>query len=485
MTVEQLASRAPWSVQRAWENESLLPERLYRPTLAASDPLSLRAALDALSTSAISVPDGLLPITFVDDWSFACLVLDENNDFGWHVGQVIRWHLDDIDRRHQGALLDTDVELYLDSIVTEFDQELWKIGYRGITKVAQDYQRKFVDPQITPKSHDLRPFQLACQNVIIGLAAFKRQVSIDGEAVPYWLTCEAPHVATYEGPRALSALLLCDAFQSGGTMEISFAAHPEHSVPASLRRYARTLGINLGVEISGGKSISPREARALFVAVTPMPQDLRKRFHLLLEDGVVSAERLCYALLAAVWSAASLDFLAACSSGKRLQSILTGGADVFDRPNRAAEMELTRAAVLFDIFIKRVDAKDVAASVDGQAVRLFEDTKNGVDWHVHDDLGAVEVMNIPAGHLPWHPSATSEGRIIVLPRAHPVRDDFELAQRLAAGSLMGGAPAAVLTSAGSRAEDLGEIAVLKCPVRLAEIDLQIERSLQSLTLGRA
>lgn len=48
-----------------------------------------------------------------------------------------------------------------------------------------------------------------------------------------------------------------------------------------------------------------------------------------------------------------------------------------------------------------------------------------------------------------------------------------------------GAPVAMLTSAGSSAEDCGPIPVLKCPIRLAEIDLQIERSLVSSTLGRA
>lgn len=484
-TAERLASIAPSGLQRAWGDQSRLAERLYRPMPADDDPLSLQAAVDALSASAISPPDSLLPITFVDDWSFACLALDSDDDFGWRAGHVVRWHLDDIDRRHQGALIDTDVNLYLDSIASEFDEETWDRGYRGVTKFAQEYQKRFVEPQITPKSHDLRPFQLACQNVIIGLAAFKRNVSIDGSSAPYWLTCDAPHVATNEGVRALSALLLCDAFQSGGTMEISFADHAERRVPASLRRYGRTLGIELGAEIAGGRSISPAEARALFMAVTPMPADLRARCRRLVESGMVSTERLCYTLLAAVWSTVALDFLAACAGGERLQSVLSGGSDVFDRPNRVAEMELARAAVILDTFVKRVDAKDVAAPDGGQAVRLFEDTTNGVEWRVHGGIGAVEILNVPAGRLPWHPAVVSSGRVIVLPRAHPIGDDFDLAQRLATGSLAGGAPVALLTSAGVHVEDRGEIAVLKCPIRLDEIDLQIERSLVSSTLGRA
>lgn len=475
----------PPALQRWWSNTSSgLADILYRPDALGMDGLSLEGALGALSESAMPVPDGLIPVTFVDDWSLGCLATADSDGYGWSAGDIVRWHLDSIDPRFQGALLDVDLDQYISSLLNELGPA-WDKGYKGIIRLSGKYRDDFVEQQVKPKAHDLRPFQLACQNVIIGLAAFKQDFRIDGEAVPYWLTCEAPHVATYEGSRALAALLLCDAFQSGGTMEISFADHAERKVPASLRRYARTLGIRLGAEIGGGRSISPGEARALFMAVTPMPPDLREQCRLLVDSGMVSTERLCYTLLAAVWSAVGLHFLAACASGERLRSILTGGADVFDRRNRAAEMELARAAVILDTFIRRVDAKDAASSGGGQAARLFEDTTNGVEWRLHGDLGAVEVLNVPAGRLPWHSTAASGGRVIVLPRPHPIGDDFDLARRLATESVANGAPVVVLTAAGSTAEDRDDIAVLKCPVRLAEMDLEIERSLLASTLGRA
>lgn len=475
----------PISLQRWWSDRTPgLDALLYRPDAGSLPGLSLDNATTELRNSALSAPDHLVPVSFVDDWSLACLATSDDSDYGWSAGHVVRWHLDGIDPCHQGALLDTDIDSFVPSLLEEFGPA-WSKGYRGMMKLSKRYQQEFVEPQVTPKAHDLRPFQLACQNVIIGLAAFKQQVSIDGEAAPYWLTCEAPHVATYEGSRTLSALLLCDAFQSGGTMEVTFADHAEGKVPASLRRFARTRGIKLGAEIAGGQSISPSEARALFLAVTPMPADLHERCERLIRSGAVSAERMCYTLLSAVWSAASLDFLAACASGERLQSILSGGSDVFDRPNRVPEMELARAAVLLDTFIRRVDAKDTATSTDGKAVRLFEDTTHGVTWRVLDHVAAVDVTGLEPGAVPWHPSLTATGRLLLLPRPHPIRDDFELARRLAASDIAGGAPVAVLTSMGSPATDDGEIAVLKCPVRLAEIDLQVERSLLSSTLGRA
>ena len=97
-----------------------------------------------------------------------------------------------------------------------------------------------------------------------------------------------PHVATHEANRALAALTLCDAFQNGGTMEIRFDrdarfmqdgkpityhGHPEKAVPASLRRFGRTVGVTLGAE--DPRAITPAEARELFLAITPMPAELR------------------------------------------------------------------------------------------------------------------------------------------------------------------------------------------------------------------
>ena len=226
-------------------------------------PMSFAAAVHTLLTSVIEVPDGLLPITYVDDRSLACLTVRDEQSFGWAPGLVIRWHLDDIPVRHQARVLDTGLDSYIDSLAVETGAA-WQKGLDGMAKLSTEYQAEFVVPEITPKAHHRRPFQLACQNVIIGLAAFQYDARIDGTSVAHWLTCDVPHVATSEGSRALAALLLCDAFQSGGTMEIDFSHHPEQAVPASLRRFGRTVGIPLGAETPGGASISPAEARELF-----------------------------------------------------------------------------------------------------------------------------------------------------------------------------------------------------------------------------
>lgn len=442
-------------------------------------PMSFAAAVHTLLTSVIEVPDGLLPITYVDDRSLACLTVGDELPFGWEPGSVIRWHLDDIPVRHQARVLDTGLDSYIDSLVVETGAA-WQKGLDGMAKLSTEYQAEFVVPEITPKAHHRRPFQLACQNVIIGLAAFQYDARIDGTSVAHWLTCDVPHVATSEGSRALAALLLCDAFQSGGTMEIDFSHHPEQAVPASLRRFGRTVGIPLGAETPGGASISPAEARELFWQVTPMPDALRRRARVLVDNGLLSIERLCYSLLAPIWSPAALDFLVAVAAPERLRAILEGGTDPRNE-SASIERALMRSALLLETYLRRLDAKDSAAAGDGYEQRLFEDTTHGIRWSVLEQAGAVIVEGFPAGPVPWVRDLESDGRIAILPRAHVSPLDLDAMAQVEAQH---GIPARVVIAQDAFVGPEPK-AIVQAPARLAEFDARIERNLVASRLGRS
>lgn len=478
---ERLDVELPDSLIRLWSRPPKLGSRLYDLKARDGARTSLDAARAALASSRHSVPPGLVPITYVDDRSLACVVCrPKGADPMGAVGSVVRWHLDDIPEDCQGATLDLDAESYATSLVEELGRA-WQLGYDGIARVASRYQAQFVSKGVTPKAHSLRPFQLACQNVVIGLAAMRHDAVIDALSIEYWQTCEVPHVATNEGNRTLSALMLCDAFQAGGTMEISFANHPEHRVPAALRRYGRTLGIDLGTEIKGGASISPSEARQLFLAVTPMSDGLREVATETIESGIVSVERLCYSLLSPIWPAIELEFILRCSN--RAASILEGGADVEDRDARLAELEVARAAAMVGTFYRRLDSKDGAGAGGAGTARIFEDTSHGVTWRVIGDHGAVEFSGVPAGPLPWLSEVdrgvdAERGRLVVLPRPHPIAEDLRTVAGLGAD-----APALLAVPQGAGATL--DAPFLVCPDRLSELDARVIRNLETSQLVRA
>ncbi|WP_375404847.1 hypothetical protein [uncultured Amnibacterium sp.] len=473
-----LAASAPPELWEIWDRADVLPDRLYRPS-EDDGPTTLAAAASALAQSAMEAPDGLIPLTYVDDRSLACLAVTDDVDFGWKAGWVLRWHLDEIPALRQGRPLDRSLGEFMQSLSEETGPG-WQVGLDGMREVSARYQSEFVVPGITPKSYDLRPFQLASQNVVIGLAAVRYDARFDGSSVVHWLTSDVPHVATFEGVRALAALILCDAFQSGGTMEIDFSEHPERGVPASLRRYGRTVGIELGAEMPGGVSISPSESRQLFWKVTPMPDSLRYRAQFLIDGGLLTVERLCYSVLAPVWTPEALDFLVAVAAPNRLGSILSGETDP-RRRGSGFEYALMRAALVFETFLRRLDARDGAAGDDGESERVFEDTRHGVSWTVLDESGAVLIEGYPAGALPWSSGSESDGRIVVLPRAHVAPPDVDLLAEL---ERVHDAPARVIVPQDAVVGPHPE-AVLRAPARQSEFDARIERNIVAARLGRA
>ena len=329
----------------------------------------------------------LVPIMAVDEQSFACVVAsDLDGDALPFEGRVVRWHVELADRYRdlQAGLLDTDCYLYAESVLHELSKR--DVGLRSILDViGPAYESAYIETRERPRDHVVRPIRMACQNVIVGLAAIAQDSSFDGLSVVAWQTCERPHIATHEANRALAVVTLCDAFQNGGTMEIRFdrpamvqngstrerVFHPEQAVPASLRRYGRTVGVQLGESNPADPyfaAITPAQARDLFSAITPMPDGLRARVAWAQSRLGISPERLCFMLLKPVWRDIELDFLLATST--RVASILTGGAAWERRADRQAEAEVCRSAVMAGMLYRRLNSTDLAGA-DGE-VRVIE-----------------------------------------------------------------------------------------------------------------
>ncbi len=469
-----------------------LSNLIYWPNGSADQRNSLAFGLKLLESAIDRPPANLIPLVPVDDRSIACMVCvsradwneDEPDLAGPAPSAVVRWHLGAIPAHHQGALLDTDAYDYLQSVADELASRRDAVAQTHT--VARRYYQDYVgnaNPK-RPRKHIQRPIQLACQNVIVGLATLQQDATFDGLRVRNYVTCDVPHLATHEANRALLALLLCDAFQSGGTMELRFG-HPkaEKEVPPALRRYARTMGLDAGKE--DPLAITPAEARRLFLAVTPMPDELRDRAAVILDRGILAPERLCFTLMSGTWGPAEIAYLLATSS--RVESILRGGTGFDRRRERLAEAESCRAALMAGTLFRRLSSKDVAAGgADG--VRVFEDAANPIDFSVLDEEGAIAYLGF-TGAPPWWarkvppPTLDPTTPLIVVPRGLPTPSDVRLVQDLA--DRHPESVVALLTPADAVELVRADIPLLRCPDRVKELDTQIERRNLAMRIGRA
>jgi hypothetical protein len=471
---------APRPLEEIYESRAAkdLERYIYWPGGAEGVANSLSWATSLLANSFHPFPSNYLPLLPVDDLSFACVVCGTKDDPDTGVEEVRRWHLGQIPAPHQGALLDTDVRAYLDSLAEEMRAR--PSGLARVKKVAERYQQAYVETGTRPRGSVLRPIQLACQNVIIGLATLQHDRVFDGLRVVDYLTCEVPHVGAHEGDRAMLAMLLCDAFQNGGTMEVRFGGQGrEERIPPAIARFCRTVDVAVGGEDQA--CISPEESRSLFLAVTPMPEELRMRCEDLFDRGILSPERLCFTLMAGVFTAIELDYIVATSG--RAETILRGGSSDVTSAAGSAEIEVCRAALMVGMLQRCLDGQD-SAGVDTNTVRVFEDGEQRVSWSVLDAVGAV-MIDGAKGAMPWGlqtPGAHRADAFICIPRGLPIPPDVELVHELE--TMYPGAVVALVVPADMADVLPTETPVMICPDRLVDLDADIERRLTGLRVGR-
>ncbi len=455
-----------------------------RAVLFAPSGMGTKKTLEE-SLDLVGQGGSLLPVAAVDAATVAVVAMNDDIP-GLSEGCVYRLFLDPVPSRAQLRLLDIDPLLYISSLESELRSRSEGVE-RLFDEIGPAFKSSHLERGKRPRDYIVRPIRIACQNVILALAAISQESSFDGLSVIAWQTCEAPHVATHEANRALAALTLCDAFQNGGTMEIRFDrgavvrhgkktfrydGHPEGQVPASLRRFGRTVGVALGAEDRA--AIVPREARALFLAITPMPDGLRQRVEMAINTLGLVPERLCFTLLAQVWREIELDFILATSS--RAVSILEGGAHWEDRPARKAESDVARASVITGMLFRRLNGQDSAAA--GDDVRVIEDRGVGIEWSVDAENATVTFENVQ-GEIPWVNGMPSSHSLTVAPRASTTDEELaSLVRRV-------GKPLGVLLPRDAFVPDVPEgVFVLRCPDRLADIDKTVEQKLSNLRMSR-
>lgn len=468
------------------QDRGVLEDVLFDPDKGDDAPHGLRFAVRALWDAIDPPPENLLPIMPVCDGSFACVVCDHDiSDGSFHKGQaheVVRWHLGVVDDGKQGELLDLDAISYIRSMSKELS--IRKAERKSVEKTATNYYNNFVVKGRRPRVDVRRPVQLACQNVIIGLASLHYDAVFDGLRVEAYATCEVAHLATGEADRAMAALLLCDAFQSGGTMEIRFGrANRERPIPPALHRFARVRGIQIGAK--DPRAISPAEARELFISVSPMTEELRLRAFEAFDTGVITPERLCYCLMSGLWSDIELSYLLATTP--RAPRILEGGSDPEDRMARCAESESCRAAAMVGMLKNRLENGAPKAN-QSPIVEVLEDWRLDSNWVVLSEVGAVAFAQLEGNEVPWLRKGTGarlkDGKeaLVVLPRGMPFLTDAAVVARLQEDQ----PEAAVFLLVPSDADMSGfpGVPFLRCPQTLDVIDQSVRGKLDTLRISR-
>ena len=205
-----------------------------------------------------------------------------------------------------------------------------------------------------PRNFFWRPYRFAVQDIVLGVTIIRHSRKLNSLLVDVFLITSIPEYEADSGARALSLLILTDAFKNGGSMEIRFTENVEGGeVPGALRELAASEGIELEGALEG--VIYPHESRQLYIALTGFTESLRDRIQHLEGAGLLSPMLTCYSIWQGIWDRVEVAALLLTSPDPSLT--LNGKIRPEHRNLFREAVSYGRAALIFGSLDRRLRAR--------------------------------------------------------------------------------------------------------------------------------
>lgn len=359
----------------------------------------------------------------------------------------------------------------------------------------------------TPRGNVYRPYRLTIDETIASVIVLRASEAFRVCEIDVFLTTELPGIERGAATRAGLLFALSDAVRNGGSMGLQFTqACSSTAVPPSVVATARKLNVRLGTAAQG--TISPDEARQLYLRLTGLGDKARERALDLSRRGFFSPERVAFLIVTGVWPAAQAEMLLL---GCPYPELLLGtGARPESRHLHALALAHGRSAILGGITERALRYQDGATNhetasnptkgetfaIDARPVYLNvrSETRPDVMGYLHGPLPNDRVWQWWAVHPKTVTTHRAGQRVLILPRPRGREETrMFLAQDLAAAAKAGSAASARATlvypaeflelDEGERTEAVRMasargVDILACPESIAALDAEAERRLR-------
>lgn len=363
----------------------------------------------------------------------------------------------------------------------------------------------------TPRGNVYRPYRLTVDETILAIIVLRASEAFRLCEIDVFLTTDIPGIGRGVTTRAALLFALSDAVRNGGSMAVQFTKDCcGGAVPPGIVDVARGVGVSLGSAAQG--AISPDEARQLYLRLTGLSVEARKRALDLSRRGFFSPERLAFLIATGAWPAAEAEMLLLACPYPEL--LLGAGALPESRYLYSFALAHARTAVLGGIIHRALryhdrradDATTVGARssrtdegalvIDARPLHLnirCEVMPATMGW-IHGPLSQDRVWELWSADPPALTTHRAGQTILVLPRPRgPQEARLFLAQDIDAAQTAGKAARARAILAypadfldlerAERSEALKVAAargvdIVVCPETIAALDAEADRRLR-------
>ncbi len=352
--------------------------------LGLSDDLERRPTIAStlyLARTSGPFPAYLLPVEILAGNQLACVRLDGSPD-----PAVLQVDLED--PRRVGPRLSRRFS----DFANEWLNDVYAVGtvLRRSRDVEADIRKGRRAPDQAHRPSDWRSYRICSQDVIVALAMLTHDRDASVTRVAALPISTLPDFPRLEPARVAMGVVLCDAYRSGGTLEIRFQSGKGRQgrplrVPAQVTELLRAAGCHVHPRST---AISAADAATLFRYCARLPPSIHTHLgaH---STGLSSA--VSYAALSGLWSAVHLEVLLTGADDPEL--LLRGGVHPLRRLGHLRDLEILRTAVMADTLLRtfqqldpngRYDSEDDLVEVGFQfadgLLRYTSDTPLSCTW---------------------------------------------------------------------------------------------------------
>lgn len=236
-----------------------------------------------------------------------------------------------------------------------------------------------------PDKDDWSTYRYAVKDIILAVATHRfnknnRRLDIRG-----YFVGEHPLFKNLEPTKAMMIVFCCQAFQSGGTLELFF----EHGVPFDIRTLVEE---KLHTVVSGHEQrLGENITRPLFATLSSFSIGTRER---ILAQDMGLLDRICYSTYRGTWSANQITSL--LYSGIPLRWLFRARPDPLKNAiNSSHLMNHLRAVLLEEYAMRRLEDRPIGESL---GIKIKREDRDGIavyssekSVYIVEDGGVVEI----------------------------------------------------------------------------------------------
>lgn len=272
----------------------------------------------------------------------------------------------------------------------EINRALRRVSNLFKSREIKSYEHNAKNNKVPFKARDWKVIRSCVHDYVTGLSAFRHNEQFNGLEVDVFIATDHPDYEPGHGIKALTLLLLSDAYKNGASMEFRFTRYDHNSqtrvkdrIPHQLVNLFNENGVTLSKKEQG--IITQFEAVSLYAHLVGLTTDVIEKIKEYQNEERLSLKGVCFLISSRLWAIDEAKWI--LFNTPRPEGILFGRDVPEDRLKYEESLSFGRAAVAVSKLRQKlensiVNEGDTTAQIENQLFHIISHQPAELDWSI-------------------------------------------------------------------------------------------------------